>query len=97
MFEIGKQIKTQPVAGLQVRKLLKNKALEILSITLEEGTVLPEHTSPKDATLIVLEGVLEFHIQENTFFLEQHEDLSFPKETLHWVKARENARFLIIR
>ncbi|MBT8209943.1 MAG: cupin domain-containing protein [Eudoraea sp.] len=97
MYKIGQQIKIQPINGIQVRKLLKDKDLEILSITLEKGTVLPEHSSPKEATLIVLEGALDFHIQGKTYFLEHLEDFSFPKELPHWVEARENSRFLIIR
>ena len=97
MYEVGQLISTQPLKGLQVRKPLKNKTLEVLSISLEKGTVLPEHTSPKDAFLVVLEGALDFHIQGRIYALEILEDFSFPKEVPHWVEARENSRFLIIR
>lgn len=97
MNEVGQLISTQPVRGLQVRKLLKNKTFEILSISLEKGNVLPEHTSPKDAFLLVLEGALDFHIQGKKYALERLENFSFPKEAPHWVAARENSRFLIIR
>lgn len=97
MYEIGQQIKTQLIEGLQVRKPLKNEALEVLSITLEKGSVLPDHTSPRDATLIVLEGTLDFFINGKTFPLEHYEDFSFPKEEVHRVTAREDSRFLIIR
>ena len=97
MNEVGQLISTQPVRGLQVRKPLKNKNLEILSISLEKGSVLPEHTSPKDAFLLVLEGALDFHIQGRRYPLEKWEDFSFPKEEPHWVEALESSRFLIIR
>ena len=97
MYVIGKQIKNQPFEGIKVLKILKNSDLEILSITLEKGAVLPEHISPKNATLIVLEGALEFHITGETYSLEQLEDFSFPKDTPHWVEASENSRFLIVR
>lgn len=97
MYEISQQIKSQPISGLQVRKPLKNQALEILSITLERGAVLPEHTSPRDAFLVVLEGALDFYIDGKTFSLVQFEDFSFPKDRLHRVEAREDCRFLIIR
>ena len=97
MYETGQQIKTQPINGLQVRIPIKNEALEILSITLEKGAVLPEHTSPRDAILVVLEGTLNFHINGKTYSLEKFEDFSFPKEVVHRVDALENSRFLIIR
>lgn len=97
MYEIGQQIKTQPINGLQVRKPVKNETLELLSITLEKGTILPEHTSPRDAILVVLEGSLEFHIDGKSFSLGPFEDFSFPREVVHSVEAREDCRFLIIR
>ena len=53
-----------------MRKPLKNDAFEILSISLEKGAVLPEHTSPRDAFLVVLEGALDFNIDGRVFSLE---------------------------
>lgn len=80
-----------------MRKPLKNDAFEILSISLEKGAVLPEHTSPRDAFLVVLEGALDFNIDGRVFSLESLEDFSFPRNAAHWVEAREDSRFLIIR
>ena len=97
MYEIGNQIKTQSINGKIVRKVVKNESLEVLSITLEKGCLLPEHISPKDAVLIVLKGALDFHIQGKTYFLQYLEDFSFQKEIPHWVEAKENSRILIIR
>ena len=97
MYEIGQKIRTQPIKGLQVRKPIKNNSLEVLSITLEKGEVLPEHSSPRDAFLVVLEGSIDFFIDGNGYCLTRLEDFSFPKDRIHRVEARENARFLIIR
>ncbi|MCX2718768.1 hypothetical protein [Lentiprolixibacter aurantiacus] len=97
MYEIGKRIKTQAIKGIQVHKLNKNKALEILCIIMEKGSILPEHISPKDATLIVMEGALDFKIEGKSFLLYHYEDFMFPKEIPHSVRAKENSRFLIIR
>ena len=97
MYQVGQLISTQPLKGLQVRKPLKNKTLEVLSISLEKGKALPEHTSPKDAFLVVLEGAIDFHIQGEKYPLERLEDFSIPKEVPHFVNARKNSRFLIIR
>ena len=97
MYEIGQLIKTQPVNGLQVRKPIKSDTLEVLSISLEKGAVFPEHTSPRDAFLVVLEGSIVFHIQGSKYSLSQLEDLSFPKDMPHKVEAQEDSRFLVIR
>ncbi len=97
MKNIGNQIKNQPLEGIQVRKIVKNQDLEILSITLERGSSLKEHITHRDATLIVLEGELDFHIQQEVYPLKQHEDFFIPKNLPHWVDAKEDSRLLIIR
>lgn len=97
MYEIREEIKTQPYDKLQIQKLSKNDAAEVLSISLESGAIFPEHTSPTDALLVVLEGDIHFHIDHDNFHLTKQEYFSFPRETRHWVKANENSKFLIIR
>lgn len=97
MYTIDSTIAAQPFDQLTVNKLVKTDVLEILSISLEKGAVFPEHTSPTDAQLVVLEGDIFFHINEETFHLKEQQHFSFPKETTHWVKANENSKFLIIR
>lgn len=97
MYKIGQLIKAQPIKGIDVKKPLKTKTFEVLSISLEKGAVLPEHTSPKDAFLLVLQGAVDFHIDEKSYSLETLEDFSFPANTPHWVSARENSKILVIR
>lgn len=97
MHNVGRQIRSQTIKGLQIQKLERNEGPEILSITLEKGTVFPEHTSPKDAFLIVLQGAVEFLIDGKSYTLNKFEDMAFPKEVAHRVHALEDSRFLIIR
>jgi len=97
MYEISNQIADQPFDNLQIQKIAKTNALEILSISLEKGATFPQHTSPKDVQLIVLEGALIFNINQEEYILLKHQHFCFPKETPHWVKADENSKFLIIR
>ncbi len=97
MYEPKNTIAKQPFDQLQLDKLVKTENLEILSISLEKGALFPEHGSPTDAHLVMLEGTVVFHINETSFLLGKHEYFSFPKEKKHWVKAHENAKFLIIR
>lgn len=97
MYTINDTIKFQSFDKLQVQKLSKNETIEILSISLEKDAVFPEHTSPTDAQLIVLEGDIFFHVKGETFHLKKQHHFSFAKEEKHWVKANENSKFLIIR
>ncbi|MGB5274406.1 MAG: hypothetical protein WBN39_10165, partial [Flavobacteriaceae bacterium] len=61
MYEISDRFKEQPYQSLKVLKMAKTDAYEILGITLEKGSIFPEHVSPTEAQLIVLEGDINFH------------------------------------
>lgn len=97
MYTVEKVIKQQTFDKLKVQKIKTSENLDILSISLEKGALFPEHTSPRDAYLIMLEGEIQFHIKNEVYTLSQHQHLSFEKEEPHWVKASENSKFLIIR
>ena len=97
MYTIDNTIASQAFDKLQVQKLTKTENLEILSISLEKDAVFPEHTSPTDAQLVLLEGDIIFYINGENFEIKKQQHFSFPKEVKHWVKAIENSKFLIIR
>lgn len=97
MYTIEKDIEQQTFNNLKIQKIKTSENLDILSISLEKGSVFPEHTSPRDAYLIMLEGKIEFHIKNDVYTLTQHQHLNFKKEEPHWVEALENSKFLIIR
>jgi quercetin dioxygenase-like cupin family protein len=97
MYTVEKDIEQQPFNNLKVKKIKTSENLDILSISLEKGAVFPEHTSPRDAYLIMLEGKIQFHIENDVYTLTQQQHLNFNKEEPHWVEASENSKFLIIR
>jgi quercetin dioxygenase-like cupin family protein len=85
------------VNGLQVSKIFESETTETLLITLEKGKTFPTHTSPKDAFLVVIEGFINFHIENKMIELERHEIYTFKKDIEHYVTANKNSKFLIIR
>lgn len=85
------------VSGLQVSKIFESESTETLLITLEKGKIFPTHTSPKDAFLVVIEGFINFHIENKMMELEKHEIYMFKKDVEHYVTANKNSKFLIIR
>lgn len=97
MYNISSQIADQRFDNLQIQKIVKTNALEILSISLEKGATFPEHTSPSDAQLIVLEGDIVLHINGDSYQLKTQQNFNFPKARPHTVRANENSKFLIIR
>ncbi len=97
MYTINKHISHQTFRRLQVQPLVKTDTFEILSISLEKDALFPEHTSPRDAQLLVLEGDIDFHVNGQVFNLKKQELFNFSKEVIHRVEAKENSKFIIIR
>jgi quercetin dioxygenase-like cupin family protein len=64
MYEIENIISTGSYKGLTVDKLTSDDNCEALLITLEEACHFPEHTSPRNALLVMLEGVILFTISK---------------------------------
>lgn len=91
------KIKETEYDGLKVIKLASTDTVDTLLITLEGGHTFPDHTSPRDAILIVLEGNIDFHINGGCIPLESNDCYNFKKETTHHVVAGSNSKFLIIR
>jgi len=85
------------VKGLQVSKIFNSDTTETLLVTLEKEQLFPTHTSPKDTFLVVLEGNINFYIENKMVILAKHESYAFPKEVKHYVTANVDAKFLIIR
>jgi len=97
MYNCKNTILEQPFEKLNVQKLSTSPDLDILSISLEKNTVFPEHTSPRNAYLIVLEGEIVFHIKSKSYHILAQQHFQFEKEEPHWVDAVQNSKFLIVR
>lgn len=97
MYTINKNFSEQQFHKLQVQQLVKTETFEVLGISLEKGSLFPEHTSPRDAHLMVLEGDIQFHINGNEYQLRQQAVFHFPKAVTHWVRANEDTKFIIVR
>lgn len=98
MNSIDKDVlKSAPINGLKVEKIYKNAAVETLLITLEKDHVFPEHTSPTEAFLVVVEGSIIFTIDGEEIHLKEKQVLNFSKEKKHHLKAVINSKILVIR
>jgi quercetin dioxygenase-like cupin family protein len=97
MFSAEDSIKSLSYDKLQILKLEQNPNFEILCISLEKDALFPDHVSPNDATLIMLEGKIQFNINQQEIFLSKGQHLRFSKQVTHWVQAVDNSKFLIVR
>lgn len=96
-YKIDSTISNTKFEGLTVQKLWKQENSEILFITLEKGSIFPEHDSPRNAFLQMLVGQIVFYIDKKEFMIKENESFQFPAKELHSVAAIENSKFLIIR
>jgi len=97
MYQTKNTIISTAYNGLTPVKLASKDACETILISLEKGHDFPEHISPRDTTLIVLDGDIDFMINDATHTIKKHQIFTFPANEKHWVRANENSKFLIIR
>lgn len=97
METIKDTIKEQSFKLLKVQKLTSGSSPEIFSIFLEKGTEFTEKGFPRNAHIIVLEGIVDLFINKKMHRLSTHQHFQFGKDTPHWIEAIEDSKFLIIR
>jgi quercetin dioxygenase-like cupin family protein len=97
MYEINNTVRDSAFDGLTVNAISKTETCETLLITLEKGALFPEHTSPREALLVMLEGTIVFSISAKEFLIEEYQSFTFPAHEKHHVFAKEDTKFLIIR
>jgi len=97
MYEVNNAVRNSTFDGLTVKVISKTETCETLLITLEKDALFPEHTSPRDALLVMLEGAIVFNISGQEFLIEEYQSFTFPAHEKHHVLAKEDTKFLIIR
>jgi len=82
----------------QIKPIFKNDNCTILQLVFKKGQGLPEHTTPIDALLQVIEGECELTMSGNTYILKANDVIVLPKGELHEVWAKTmNTRLLLTR
>jgi quercetin dioxygenase-like cupin family protein len=89
--------KDNPFDGLKVEKLFKSDNCETLLIQIEKGHTLPNHTTPKQALLVLQDGEAVFNIEGKQFNLKSGDYFIIPANIEHSVAANTDTILLIIR
>lgn len=97
MYTTNNILIEQGFKNLQIKQLIKSKAYEVLSVSLEAECLFPEHISPKNCHLIVLEGKINFVIENKSNHLTRFQIFAFPAKVRHHVRAITDTKFLLIR
>ncbi|MBT8258721.1 MAG: cupin domain-containing protein [Bacteroidia bacterium] len=97
MTQLFNTIKDTGFEGITVKKLAEHEAYEIVLITLEGGAKIPSHVANRDAQLVMLEGRIKFHIEDETYDLSSQQTIHFDKNITHWVEAEEDSKFVLVK
>ena len=82
----------------QIKPVFKNENCTILQLAFKKGQGLPEHKTPIDAYLQVIEGECELTMGGETFTLKVNDAIVLPKGEVHEVWAKKSdVRMLLTR
>lgn len=74
----------------------KNESFKVMYFEFEEGKGLPNHRHDGNATIQIIEGVVDFKfVDGEEFVLEKSEFLAFDARKEHNVIAREKSKVLV--
>ena len=92
--EVAEKLKTsdRPV----VQKIYSANGTNLIAFGLKKGVELTEHTAPCKAKLMVIQGVIDFHINEKTLRFNVQDSFEIPVNIKHAVVGVEDAIFLLI-
>lgn len=92
--EVSEKLKTsdRPV----LKKIFSANGTNLIAIGLKKGVELKEHTAPSKAKLMVIQGVIDFHINEKTLRFNVQDTFEIPLKVKHAVVGVEDAIFLLI-
>jgi quercetin dioxygenase-like cupin family protein len=82
---------------IQSKRLVTNGTQQVNIMSLEKGSVIPPHTSTKDATIVIMEGNVVFSLEGEDQDLTTNDTFSFNANQEHHVKALTDTKFLLIQ
>jgi len=96
-MKISNILDTIDVSGVSTKMLVANRSGNVILISIEKGAKLSEHVSNTDASVIILEGEVNFKIEGESHHLSANDLFSFKKTVVHAVEAIVDSKFLLIK
>lgn len=84
-----------PKTGVQRKTLLKDANCQSALMSLAAGTEIAQHTSPRNATVHIIEGQGMLTLEDKDIVLEPGVFVFMPAATPHALKAIANLTFLL--
>lgn len=78
-----------------IKLIYQANQYKLLAIGMKTGVVLPEHTAPSKAKLMVVKGEIDFNTATQSIRLAAPDSLEIPGDIVHSVEAYNDAMFLL--
>lgn len=96
-YQIDPSVSKLSYDELSTQKFKNTAGVDCLLISLEKGSELPAHNSPKDVNIYLIEGSVIFKINNTEYCLKSQDWFRFPKGEVHSAIALENTKFFVLR
>ena len=93
-IDLNKEIKFSK-GGIVSKVITEGKESEVSLFCMAKGTAMSEHTSGREATVLVLKGKGTFNLAGKDLSLMPGVFVFMPAKTRHSLKAEENLAFLL--
>jgi len=86
-----------PFDKIKTKNLVSNETGDLILINIEKGMELKEHSSPSDASILILKGKVNFKIYGIDHFMKKGDLFNFEKNEVHAIEALKNSSILLIK
>ena len=97
MVHQGALVFLQNAAKIKTEKIAKGEFTEIIHLHLKKETIMDEHISKSKATIIVIDGEIDFIMNGHRYKLEKGDYLNFEANVLHSLEAFEETHLILIK
>lgn len=88
----------QKESEFSAKLLFEGKTGKTVSIYLQKGAIIKEHTTAVEAMLICVVGHLVYHQKDHSpISLQQGQYVHIPADIPHWVEAEEDSEALLLK
>lgn len=97
MIHQGNLVSTENAKKIKSEKISIGNFTEIIHLNLKKGSVLEEHIAKSHATIVILDGEVDFIVHNKRFKLEKGDYLNFEANMLHSLEAFEDTHLILIK
>ncbi len=83
--------------SINAKVLLKKEDSALLLIAIKKDQLMPDHISPTDAFLYVIEGEVEFRTKNNNYEVDKNEIFAIKANEPHCVFGKQDSKIMVVR